>query len=672
MSYSKQTWTDGDATKPVSAARMQHIEDGLDAVANGSQTAPSYRLVSDGAIVTAFDKTGVTISSGADGGAVLTAVFAAMPAAGCSIAFRNDGNVFPWSTTPKIPVGITSKLLIQGGGSKIQLSSAAPTFLGLNRTADYQTVQNVEIADFVIDRNNVATVNGAPVVFGNGVATNDEQRLNFNHIILRRIRTVNVPTNAGTSSPNHNIRIVSYHAAAAETQTNTTDILVEDCDFAGGNYGVSVMGLVSSGNACNVFCDKIIVQRIKHDTLSLSSATSIRGDEHVHIGGNGFGGTCVVRDIVGANSGDTGIEINAMTDALIESFDITDAWSQGVLLKNFSFPQYPAAQKATLRHGRTRVLSLDGTKNQNLRGFTLGGGNNYGNIVLEDCEHHDSRTAIFAGDLSGWAIACISAVNRLVLRDLTVRRDSLNDATSATRFIYAIQLWPSSNCEIVLQNVRFNLAGVVGSGIRERIFSIGATGNNTIGVDADGISYALSTTGYGGASRLRLLEIGGGVNVTTLRCLARHLTVSSYTSDDTNPLAVTIYGTTFLTITGQLRLEDIDVANLSGTAPINFDTSGASNATSTNIIGLIQQTFPISVLTITPSGSPFTWQNTLGYQTKLFVFSGTVSLIEWSQDGATYRTIATATNTVPIIMDSGDYIRVTYTVAPTMRAYQTK
>ena len=35
MAYSKQTWTDGDTTKPVSAARMQHIEDGLDAVANG-------------------------------------------------------------------------------------------------------------------------------------------------------------------------------------------------------------------------------------------------------------------------------------------------------------------------------------------------------------------------------------------------------------------------------------------------------------------------------------------------------------------------------------------------------------------------------------------------------------------------------------------------------------
>lgn len=39
MTYTKQTWSDGDTTKPVSAARMQHIEDGLDAVANGGSIA---------------------------------------------------------------------------------------------------------------------------------------------------------------------------------------------------------------------------------------------------------------------------------------------------------------------------------------------------------------------------------------------------------------------------------------------------------------------------------------------------------------------------------------------------------------------------------------------------------------------------------------------------------
>lgn len=35
MSYVKQVWADNDPAKPVSAARMNYIETGLDAVANG-------------------------------------------------------------------------------------------------------------------------------------------------------------------------------------------------------------------------------------------------------------------------------------------------------------------------------------------------------------------------------------------------------------------------------------------------------------------------------------------------------------------------------------------------------------------------------------------------------------------------------------------------------------
>ena len=29
MAYEKQTWVDGDKTKPLSAARLNHIEDGI-------------------------------------------------------------------------------------------------------------------------------------------------------------------------------------------------------------------------------------------------------------------------------------------------------------------------------------------------------------------------------------------------------------------------------------------------------------------------------------------------------------------------------------------------------------------------------------------------------------------------------------------------------------------
>lgn len=64
MAYTKQTWTAGSGGgTPLSAGRFQHIEDGLEAVANGANLFLALALVSDRATtVTAAGTTTLTIA----------------------------------------------------------------------------------------------------------------------------------------------------------------------------------------------------------------------------------------------------------------------------------------------------------------------------------------------------------------------------------------------------------------------------------------------------------------------------------------------------------------------------------------------------------------------------------------------------------------------------------
>ena len=73
---------------------------------------PTYVVTSDGTRVTAYQGSAV-VSSGADAGAVLTAIMPAAGSRGARIQFRNDGSVFPWSSVPALPKAISGRLLIE-------------------------------------------------------------------------------------------------------------------------------------------------------------------------------------------------------------------------------------------------------------------------------------------------------------------------------------------------------------------------------------------------------------------------------------------------------------------------------------------------------------------------------------------------------------------------------
>jgi hypothetical protein len=215
---------------------------GLDLSGMGGSHLSKYVLISNGTTVSAYDQNGSLVSSGTDGGTVLSAVLPAAGSVGANIAFRNDGNIFPWSTVPMLPKGITSKLWIQGNGATVRLSSAGPRFLDFNKTADHDLFKNIEVSNFLIDCNNVTGTNANHVIIGTRRGSSGAQtRINIDQLFLHDITAINVPTASG------NVRIGVYIsiqqvAGSEATQNYGTNILVQNVRVYGGEGGVYVDG----------------------------------------------------------------------------------------------------------------------------------------------------------------------------------------------------------------------------------------------------------------------------------------------------------------------------------------------------------------------------------------------------------------------------------------------
>ena len=78
---------------------------------------------------------------------------------------------------------------------------------------------------------------------------------------------------------------------------------------------------------------------------------------------------------------------------------------------------------------------------------------------------------------------------------------------------------------------------------------------------------------------------------------------------------------------------------------------------------LAQQFGPQSAQLIALGASPFTWQAP-NYRGVLFVSGGTVSAVTYSQDNTSYLATGQVAGCFP--MAGNDFVKITYTVAPTL------
>jgi hypothetical protein len=67
---------------------------------------------------------------------------------------------------------------------------------------------------------------------------------------------------------------------------------------------------------------------------------------------------------------------------------------------------------------------------------------------------------------------------------------------------------------------------------------------------------------------------------------------------------------------------------------------------------------------VTPGASPYTYQNTSGRPGDMIVSGGLVSDVAFSRDNATFYGVGAVSGVFPL--SAYDFLRVTYTVAPTM------
>lgn len=561
--------TDGSRVDPIAAtAGIRTLGVGAQQAAPGNDSrfssgAASYRLVSDGTTVTAYDKTGAQMSSGNDGGAVLTAILPAAGSAGATIDFRNDGNVFPWGSVPALPKGITNKLLIRGNGSRVQLSAGGPRFLDLAKVADHDTFQNIEVTDFVVDANNIDgnthTVIGSKV---SGTPT----RINFSNIAVRRIRAFNIPATAtGRSGVNFT---VTQPAGGEGTQNYIKDILLEDVWIDGAVTGFGFGGGTTSVTNYNMLYDNIRVIRCKH-TQSSGVAPAING-ANIQVGQNVPGNYVLVRDFYGEYSRDIGIEIDNATTADIEDVVIANA-KHAFYAVNFCAPAYASAQ--TINYRRCTALITDAAVATSADGWRLDPLNAiaFGTLNLEGCKFFQN-------------VNVLPTTPFIIDTAVTVAKINFAD------FEVAVEGWSwnsGSNVNvntILLKNVAGNPTVTIND---LKVFYRGtniSTGLiNWSGVQVTGGALQLYVDGYdvdyqitnyaGGPGFVTAAHFGTGGGVATLGGAIRRLRVIAMT-DDTVARAIRFRATVSVAITpAPFEIEGCDFSAMATANEILVDAT---------------------------------------------------------------------------------------------------
>ncbi len=416
--------------------------------ANEQGQAFDFGIVSNGTTVTAYNSTGGVVSSGPDGGAVLTAVLALLPATGGAVTFRNDGLVFPWGSVPALPKSLTNLLYITGNGATIKLSAAGPRLVDFAKVADGDTWQNIWLDNFVIDANGLT---GKQAIIGNYIAGTFSSRVNFDRLTFTSIKTINVPVDPTGTIDYRNIAFFIQQPAASETQRNLTNILVRDCDFTGGSYGVGLGGGGIGTVGLTVFLDHILIENVRHDGVTVAPNGFTAAN--FHIGSRAFGGQDItLRHCYGRFSGDVGVEIDGVDGCLVDDVQIDDAWTTGFLHTNFNNPVNPNQQRIVFRD--CRVNHLTQVNNTTWAGAFCARNQlsvALGTVEYLDCSLYKNANVLSSGQGEGINLfVAATTLRKLVVRGGHFVTESFNYTAvgAITPYMIALGLATSGTCQV--------------------------------------------------------------------------------------------------------------------------------------------------------------------------------------------------------------------------------
>lgn len=573
-----------------------------------------------------------------------------------------------------IPVGLPATLTIQGvAGSIIKLSDACRTVFTIKKTADYDIFKNVTLSDFDVDANNVA--GQGHILLGSmpGSATR-QLFLNFEDVAFRRITGLNLPVDLTGTVSHDFVRLEGKHTSTeaidTSTQTHSLRITAEDVVVYGGDGAVNCFSAINTAaigalGSTNHFYDEINYYRCKHILPTTPAQTAYQTSFYVC--GGGLGETCRIVDCVSTNIADDSIEVGAMMNVLIDNFRSTDAFLVPILIRHSQPPRDVASQKVIIRNSRIRytsaVTAYASTGGPPIR-WTVDNATQIGTISVQDMQFESNgasctksgRTRLFA-DISNNIrrveyVRCKFVLNSFVVDwattgDLSLFFISPDTADATTVIIRDCEARITTSTHTGAGGVFWHLIWVGGARPRADIDNI----------EADLAGFAFGAGG-GSSSLLTIGKVDGG----TMRVRARRIKPLSSPSGSAAKYGCRIYST------GTAESIEITSCDFGANRGLTVDIDTANAGTNLAVTRLRDNLLLSSTATsaITPTGSPFAWRNLTGRSQHVAISGGAVTKIEWGNASGTYTD--TGLTSGAFAVDIGQYLRVTYSAAPTMVA----
>lgn len=572
------------------------------------------------------------------------------------IVYLPKGTYKLTSATLKFPHSNTGWIWIVGAGQDatvIKLSTGARRAFDFNRTANDQTFKKIGLTGFSVNADNLG--GSHHVIIGTFIGGATQERISLEDIIIQNVRAYNVLTDSTLTNKRWGIVLTCYNPTSGVSPNTIKRITIRDVQIDGGDVGIQCIG--TGTDPVNVYMDEINIQRVRHTAGVTDTQYASSG---IHIGGSAQGGSAYVADCVLENCGDAAMEVNGFQYAVVERVIVNDCENTAFFFKNIQLPDYPESQQVIFRdcHAlRTRDVIAGG------RGFRYSESTTpvgcSGVLRIENCSWRASR-AKFVTDFGEALMVTAANLANLEIDGFTAIHSGC-DSTSGTNtqwnFLYILA--SAGPMKLIVNNVRTKIAGTrSGAGILT--FTLWRMGGEIV-YDMDDIEWEFDVTNCSSGST-RGLEVGPD-DPSTQSGSIRRFRVKSIT-DDNNPRGIFVRKSDpNLTIPTRLIFEDCDFSEMSGGTEIDFEA--VSNAPKCSVVRATWRTYPKAASGITVTASPFAYRNVDGYPEQVVVRGGTVSLIEYSVDGTNWEDTGVIAGTFQV--ESGDYLRVTYSVAPTMR-----
>lgn len=564
-----------------------------------------------------------------------------------------------------LPPGCAERLTLSGYGATLKTTATSVSAINFvtGTSTDHAVFSNLTIEGFAIDADNLAAPAGSACVVGgcddNHVANS---RKSFEHIVIRDLKIINVPTGTGADIW-FGISISTIHGDVDEaTQDHITDIVIERCRVEGGRAGINISaGSGSGGDApdpphiINVVVDDVTIRDCYHDVGLNHSA--FLACSNFHIGSLGIGGKALISNCIGISSGDVGVEINAFDNGVVENCTMIDCY-HGYYHNAYGYPLHQGAQGITFRN--CQAVYHDYAHTAGMTGFQIDDTQDYhdGSVTIRDCSYY-SDVAWFNTPM-GVYLNAWTGTGKFTVDGFTYEVKDFSE--DSDHFMGAIWLQPDA-AHSVIRNVAIKITGtIVGTPATSSICGVRAHGASHI-VDIDGVVIDFDVTNAKAGSMRGVTfysastsHVGGSLRNVYIKNLIGHA----------DAWGIHMGGSANVSLDPHLFVESCDLRATADLRGILYnDTSGHLITIRDCLFNAAHPTWPFWAATWeswTPGASPATYTNTDGMAETLVVSGGTVTKIEvLGKGGAFLDTFLTAGM---FDLEPGHQLRVTYSSAP--------